>query len=233
MAKYSIISDIGKGLVNMLRDKLVPEPIDKPEYIGMCEPKNRGGYVVGIHPYDIQENRDGKAQEAFTLADGSIQAPPARIEVYFMISVCSKADIETKAIDEARIIGKVIQVMNDNPNIPQSYMPPSTEYPRELIPVSMLPLEVEEKVKIWTLFGESYKISSFYVAGPIAIESENIQKPDKRVKSFMLNSTQFVPRKVIQFETRIKEEEIDDDYTQRDAEDLGNNDDDGGGDDDF
>ena len=69
------------------------------------------------------------------------------------------------------------------------------------------------------------------MAGPISIESENIQKPDKRVKSFLLNSTQFVPKKIIQFETRIKEEEIDDDYTQRDAEDLGKNDD--GGDDDF
>mgnify|MGYP001034071370 CR=1 FL=1 len=232
MAKYSIISDIGKGIVNMLRDKLVPEPIDKPEYIGMCEPKNRGGYVVGIHPYDIQENRDGKAQEAFTLADGSVQAPPARIEIYFMISVASKADIENKAIEEARIIGKVIQVMNDNPNIPASYMPQTMEYPRELVPISMLPLEVEEKVKIWTLFGESYKISSFYVAGPIAIESENIQKPNKRVKSLLLNSTQFVPKKIIQFETRIKEEDIDDEYTQQDAEESGvNNDDDG--DDDF
>lgn len=216
----------------MLRDKLVPEPIDKPEYIGMCEPKNRGGYVVGIHPYDIQENRDGKAQEAFTLADGSVQAPPARIEIYFMISVASKADIENKAIEEARIIGKVIQVMNDNPNIPASYMPQTMEYPRELVPISMLPLEVEEKVKIWTLFGESYKISSFYVAGPIAIESENIQKPNKRVKSLLLNSTQFVPKKIIQFETRIKEEDIDDEYTQQDAEESGvNNDDDG--DDDF
>lgn len=232
MAKYSIISDIGKGIVNMLRDKLVPEPIDKPEYIGMCEPKNRGGYVVGIHPYDIQENRDGKAQEAFTLADGSVQAPPARIEIYFMISVASKADIENKAIEEARIIGKVIQVMNDNPNIPASYMPQTMEYPRELVPISMLPLEVEEKVKIWTLFGESYKISSFYVAGPIAIESENIQKPNKRVKSLLLNSTQFIPKKIIQFETRIKEEDIDDEYTQQDAEESGvNNDDDG--DDDF
>lgn len=231
MAKYSIISDIGKGIVNMLRDKLVPEPIDKPEYIGMCEPKNRGGYVVGIHPYDIQENRDGKAQEAFTLADGSVQAPPARIEIYFMISVASKADIENKAIEEARIIGKVIQVMNDNPNIPASYMPQTMEYPRELVPISMLPLEVEEKVKIWTLFGESYKISSFYVAGPIAIESENIQKPNKRVKSLLLNSTQFVPKKIIQFETRIKEEDIDDEYTQQDAEESGVNNDDGGDDD--
>ena len=231
MAKYSIISDIGRGLVNMLRDKLVPEPIDKPEYIGMCEPKNRGNYIVGIHPYDIQENRDGKAQEALTLPDGSIQAPPARIEVYFMISVSSNAEMESKAIEEARIIGKVIQVMNDNATIPSQYMPQITEYPAEVIPISMLPLEVEEKVKIWTLFGESYKISSFYVAGPIAIESENIQKPNKRVKTIMLNSSQFVPKKIIQFETRIKEEEIDDEYTQRDAEDSGQstNDDDGGG----
>ncbi len=226
MAKYSIISDIGKGLVNMLRDKLVPEPLDKPEQIGMCEPRNRGGYVVGVHPYDIQENRDGKLQEALTLPDGTIQSPPARIEIYFMISVASNAEMDNKAIEEARIIGRVIQVMNDNPQIPSIYMPQTMEYPREIVPVSMLPLNIEEKVKIWTLFGESYKISSFYVVGPISIESENIQKPQKRVKSLLLNSSQFVPRKIIQFETRIKEEEIDDEYTQQDAEDSGKSEDD-------
>ena len=66
MAKYSIIADIGKGLVNMLRDKLVPEPVGKPEHIGICEPKNRGGFVVGIHPYDIKVSI--KKRKAYRMA---------------------------------------------------------------------------------------------------------------------------------------------------------------------
>ena len=59
MAKYTIISDVGKGILELLRDKLVPDVIDKTESIGICEPKERGGYIVGIHPYDIKEDTKG------------------------------------------------------------------------------------------------------------------------------------------------------------------------------
>ena len=98
MAKYTIISDIGKGLVGLLRDKLVPETVDKFENIGICDPKERGNYIVGIHPYDIKEDTSGTAKEPKTLPDGSVQDPPAMVELNYVISVRSKAEIESKAL---------------------------------------------------------------------------------------------------------------------------------------
>lgn len=219
MAKYTIISDIGKGLVSLLRDKLVPEPVDKGESIGICDPKERGGYIVGIHPYDIKEDTSGRATENTTLPDGSVQDPPAMIELYYVVSVCSKAEIETKALDEAKIIGKIIQIFKDNLTIPPRYMPNNVGMPIENVPISMLPLNMEEKVKVWTMFGEPYKLSVFYVVGPIAIDSENIHKAKKKVETVYLGSDQFSPTKTVEFATHIKEEDIDDEYTERPDED--------------
>lgn len=219
MAKYTIISDIGKGLVSLLRDKLVPEPVDKGESIGICDPKERGGYIVGVHPYDIKEDTSGRATENTTLPDGSVQDPPAMIELYYVVSVCSKAEIETKALDEAKIIGKIIQIFKDNPTIPPRYMPNNVGMPIENVPISMLPLNMEEKVKVWTMFGEPYKLSVFYVVGPIAIDSENIHKAKKKVETVYLGSDQFSPTKTVEFATHIKEEDIDDEYTERPDED--------------
>lgn len=219
MAKYTIISDIGKGLVALLRDKLVPEPVDKGDSIGICDPKERGGYIVGIHPYDIKEDTSGRATENTTLPDGSVQDPPAMMELYYVVSVCSKAEIETKALDEAKIIGKIIQIFKDNPTIPPRYMPNNVGMPIENVPISMLPLNMEEKVKIWTMFGEPYKLSVFYVVGPIAIDSENIHKAKKKVETVYLSSDHFTPTKTIEFATHIKDEDIDDEYTQRPDED--------------
>ena len=34
MAKYTIISDVGQAITNILRDSLTPEPIDRAEKIG-------------------------------------------------------------------------------------------------------------------------------------------------------------------------------------------------------
>lgn len=219
MAKYTIISDIGKGLLAILRDKLVPDVIDKAESIGICDPKERGGYIVGIHPYDIKEDLSGTAKEPKNLPDGSVQDPPAMIEINYVISVSSKADIESKALDEAKIIGKIIQIFKDNPTIPARYMPDNAGAPLENVPVSMLPINMEEKVKVWTMFGESYKLSVFYVVGPVAIDSDNIHKPKKRVETIYLGSNQFERKKELHFATFIKEEDIDDEYTQRPDED--------------
>ncbi len=220
MAKYTIISDIGKGILELLRDKLVPEPVDSAEKIGICDPKERGGYIVGIHPYDIREDLSGAAKDgAKILPDGSQQDPPAMIELYYVISVSSKAEAESKALDEAKIIGKIIQVIKDNPVIPPRYMPNNMGMPVENVPISMLPLNMEEKVKVWTMFGESYKLSVFYIVGPIALDSENIQKPKKRVETVHIDSKQYVYKRKLEFDTHIKEEDIDDEWTQRPDED--------------
>ena len=212
MAKHTIISDVGQAITNILREKLTPEPIDKAEKIGICEPKDRGEYIVGIHPYDIKEDLTSQKREPIHLPDGREQDPPSMIELYYMISVSSKAQIELKSAEESRIIGKVIQVFKDNQVIPQNYLPDDSKI--EKIPISMIPLEMEEKVKIWTMFGESYKLSVFYLVGPVAIESEVVRKPEKRVETFIIGSSQRIPRKIVQFETRITEEEIEDEYTE-------------------
>ena len=219
MAKYTIIADIGKGLISLLRDKLVPDVVDKAESIGICDPKERGDYIVGIHPYDIKEDTSGRGQDPAPMPDGSVADPPAMMELYYVISVNSKAELESKALDEAKIIGKIIQIFKDNPTIPARYMPSNVGAPIETVPVSMLPLNMEEKVKVWTMFGESYKLSVFYVVGPIAIDSEKIHKPKKRVETIHLDSHQYEHKKVLEFATFIKEEDIDDDYTHRPDED--------------
>lgn len=225
MAKYSVIADISKGILNLLRDKLVPEPVDKYESIGICEPKERGGYVVGLHPYDINEDTSGAQMEVRRLPDGGVQDPPAMIEMNYMISVSSKAELETKAMDEARIIGKIIQTFKDNATLPVRYMPDTADPNMAPVPISMRPLQMEEKVKVWTMFGETYKLSVFYIVGPIAIESEIIRKPRRRVETVMLNSSQELPKKIVQFETSIKEEDIDDEYTQNGDDEDGEDED--------
>lgn len=219
MAKYTIISDVGKGLLALLKDKLVPDTVDKGESIGICDPKDRGDYIVGIHPYDIREDTSGKNVESISLPDGSTQDPPAMLELYYVISVNSKAEIGDRALDEAKIIGKIIQVLKDNSIIPSIYMPSNMGTAVEKVPISMLPLSMEEKVKVWTMFGESYKLSAFYVVGPVAIDSEKISKPKRRVENVFLDTKHFEFKKVLKFDTFIKEEDIDDEYTQRPDED--------------
>ena len=46
MAKYSVISDVSRTIVELLQAELVPELVQQREQIGVCDPHDRGNFVV-------------------------------------------------------------------------------------------------------------------------------------------------------------------------------------------
>ena len=54
----------------------------------------------------------------------------------------------------------------------------------------MVPLEMEEKIKIWSLFNEPYKQSLFFQVGPVLLDSAIIKVPATRVKTIELTDDQ-------------------------------------------
>ena len=190
MAKYTVLADVSKTLVELLKDQLVPEPVAKPENIGICEPKERGSFVVGIHPYDFQINNEIRQIDPIVLPDGNLQNPPTSYQISYMISVASKAEVLNRASDEQRILGRIVQALGDNVRLPQKYMPDSLRMANEEITIQMIPMELEEKVKIWTMYSEPYKLSVFYSVGPLLVDSTIIRVPAKRVTTVGLDRRQ-------------------------------------------
>ena len=190
MAKYSVISDVSRTIVDLLRAELVPEPVAQAEQIGVCDPHDRGSFVVGIHIYDISESGEMRANGPVLQADGSLRNPPVSLNLSLMVSVSSKAEKETRTLDEQMIMGRVIQVLGDNKRLPEKYMPPALRAAGEVIRVSNVPMELEEKTKIWTMFSESYKLSAFYKVGPVLLESAVVTMPAPRVKEIQLGTEQ-------------------------------------------
>lgn len=190
MGKYTIFSDVGKTIVDMLKDQIVPEPLDKAENIGVCAPNDRGNFVVGIHPYDLKENKEMGMVSPTVLPNGYIKDAPKSYQLSLFISVASKAEAMVKSLEESRILGRILQVINDNTTLPPKYMPDSLRDSGESISINMVPLDVEEKIKIWSLFNEPYKQSAFFEVGPILLESAKIKVPSTRVKSISLETRQ-------------------------------------------
>ena len=190
MAKYSVISDVSRTIVDLLRGELVPEPVAQAEQIGACDPHERGNCVVGVHIYDITESGEMRPTGQVLQADGSLRNAPVSLYLSLMISVASKAEKETRTLDEQTIMGRVIQVLEDNKRLPEKYMPPALRAAGEVIRVSNVPMELEEKTKIWTMFSESYKLSVFYKIGPVLLESAVVTVPAPRVKEIQLGTEQ-------------------------------------------
>lgn len=188
MAGYSVFSDVGKTLVDLLRAGAVPEPVAKAEQIGVCSPQDRGGFVVGLHLYDVREDPGARRTEPILLPDGSLQNPPGAFTLSYLASVASKAEAATRALDEQSILGRVIQLLRDNARLPEAYMPPRLRAAGEPVSVEIAPMELEDKVKVWTMFGEPCRPCVFFTVGPVLVESSVVRKGAPKVLSVTLGT---------------------------------------------
>ena len=188
MADHSVLADVGKTIVELLRAGAVPEPVAKAEQIGLCGPGDRGSFVVGLHPYDVREYAHARRMEPVVLPDGRRQDPPGSYILYYMLSVVSKSEVATRTLDEQRILGKVLQLLRDNALLPERHMPVRLRDAGEPMALELTQMELEEKVKVWTMFNEPWRPCVFFSVSPVLIDSAVIRDGAPRVLESALSS---------------------------------------------
>lgn len=165
--KYTAIYDVSKALLELIRGKIIPDIVAKPEDVGLCSPADHGDFSVGIYLYnmDLSESLrlSGKQIEGLMLQ----KHPPVVLDLFYMITPYFKTDIKFLAEQEQLLFGKVIQAINDNNRIFTD-----TSEPIEL--EAVFP-NSEEKQRIWNS-EQSYRTSVFVEAKAVIIESLNTEK---------------------------------------------------------
>lgn len=182
MGSYTVIADTSNTIVEILRKTMTPEPIEKPESIGLCQPDDRNGFLLGVYLYQIQENMEMFSQEKITLDEIHYKNPPMSFYLDYMIFVHSESEINTRLIDEQRIIGRAIQQMNNHRKVPERFLMGTLKENQERIYIQAMTLSLEERSKIWSLFHQPYRTCFFYRAGPVFLDTDFI-KDVKRVVS--------------------------------------------------
>lgn len=177
MAGYTCIMDVGNSLVNIIREGLSPDIIPNADLIGLCSPDEKGDMVLGIHLYDIRENEDIRGADMVNVSAQKQKYPSTYLSLYYMITAFSKADVKFKAGEDQRILGRVIQILSDNPVVYMNEAQATAPSTNRMEPrVRMLNISVDEKQKLWHFPNTPYKTSLFYKVSPLEIESERIKE---------------------------------------------------------
>ncbi len=171
MAQYTVISEVSQTLLNLLRGALTPDMIKKNEQVALCAPSKQEDVKVGIHLYDIQENGDFLTRTMIPKGEGSLQFPPQSLTLYYMITVYSNADKYAKAIDEQRIMGRVLQILADHPRLEGNQLVGSLKDYEEGFEIIRENLKFEDKIKLWQFPNLPYQLSMVYKVQPIRLES--------------------------------------------------------------
>ena len=176
MANYNIVSDISDALVKLLREGMVPDIIPGTEGISICHPSDKGDAMLGLCLYDIRRNNDIDATERIAVGSDKMRSPSMYLDLYYMITAYSSSDIRFRSLEEAKMLGRVMQIMEGNSTMrPELYGKAFSEM-KFLPRIEMLELENEEKHRIWNIPDKPYKLSLFYKVYPVEIESERITK---------------------------------------------------------
>ncbi len=165
---YEIIENIGNLLVNVLCHELVPDLIQHDSNIGLCSPDDHGNYTLGVYLYDIAENEDIRASGMVNAGVKKQRYPSVYLSLYYMITAYSDSDIQYRAQEEHKILGKVIQVLRDNGTLSPEMMGGGVAMPAQ---IQLQRMERFDKLRMWNFANEPYKLSLFYRVQPVEISS--------------------------------------------------------------
>lgn len=174
MGRYTVIADISQKLSDLLSNEMVPDIIADKNSIGLCSPDEKGDFSVGIYLYDIEENTDFKRSGMVNISYSEQKFPPMVLSLYYMITAYSTSDLKFRAVQEQRILGKVMQVLSDNAVIS------GEEFGNDVmgadIRIELLDLSTEEKMKLWNDTTKPYKTSLCYRVTPVELESTKARR---------------------------------------------------------
>jgi hypothetical protein len=176
LASYTIMADIGNAIVQLLRDNLVPGIIINTESIGLCTPSDKGDIVLGVNLYDVKENQDVIPSGMSAQGTKQMKYPSTFYNLYYMITAYSASDIKFRAAEDQKILGKVLQVLKDNPTFRAEQLGSEFTNSQFAPKIELLQLENDEKMKLWNVPDMPYKLSLFYRVYPVEIESNRVKE---------------------------------------------------------
>ena len=171
MSDYTKIADTGNGVIALLKDALIPELLNSPDQIGLCSPEDHGDFAVGVWLYDVSEDTSIQAHEMMNIGRNTQRYPSMYLTLHYMITLYLQSDLKYRAPQEHHILGRIIQTFRDHAAMDPDRFTPLEGATGTNIRIQMKDLELEEKLRLWTVPNMAYRTSLFYTAGPVVIQS--------------------------------------------------------------
>ena len=173
MADYSIISDTSNFMCKMLREKMCPEPIPSTNNIQISSPASQDvDYLVGVYLYDIKEEPDATQSQMIRRGSVQLQRPPRPYGLYYMVFINGSSQMGLKDLDIQKIVGKILQIVNDNSIISPNTLQLWLDIIEPPIHITQAKLTMEEKQRVWQGVNKPYQLSLFFKASPVLVSSE-------------------------------------------------------------
>lgn len=176
MADYTALVEAGNGLVELLREKLTPEPIGNPELIALCSPHECENNQLTVWLYHVEEEVQGGQSGYYLTGQTTQRMRPTRYQLHFLVTAHSKAPTHMREGDQYRMIGAALQVLRDHPLLDLQYCKGSLRQSAQPIHILVERLNQEQLLRIWNNTNKPYKLSFSLVVSGVEIDSRREQQ---------------------------------------------------------
>lgn len=186
MAEYTAIVEAGNALVELFRRSMTPEPVAKPELITLSSPHESDSGVLAVYLFHIEEDQHSTQQGYFQLAQNRQKQYPTALTLSFLVTALSKAPQQLREADQYRIMGRVVQVLHDNPVLDKAFLSGSLADTSSELHLSCERPNFDQMIKIWNNTQQPYKLSLVVRMSGVSIDSK-LEKEISRVSDVEIN----------------------------------------------
>lgn len=176
ISNYTLISDVGETIIELLRRELIPEPVSDKNKIMVCSPAKKGDVQLSLYLYNIELAGEHKRTQMVKMSNGKTAYPPMALNLYYLLTAYSGSEEFNKSSDEHKILGSAIRVLYDNQIISGSVLKGHLSGSNQKIHMEFKNLSYDEMMRIWNFNDVPYNLSVAYKVGPIFIESQRTKE---------------------------------------------------------
>lgn len=171
MSASTAIGMVGESLITFLEDEMSITPAVN---VTLLAPDESGGgnRRVNLFLYKVVENsylKNSNWQVSRT-DPTQVTPPPLSLSLFYLLTAYAQADPQTGNVSAHEILGDAMRVFHQNPFIPDIYLVPGLSDAREQLKISQNQLDLDELSKVWTTFGEPYRLSVAYEVSVVQLD---------------------------------------------------------------
>ena len=175
MAEYTALVEAGNALVELLRERMTPEPIHNKELIALRSPHESENSQLTVWLFHIEEDQHNTQAGYYQYTKDIQRIQPSSYQLSFLITAHSKAPAQLKEADQYRIIGSALQIIKDQPVLEKKYLQGSLLDTEAQLHLSVERPNFDQIVKIWNNTAAPYKLSIVCKVASIAIDSKRMR----------------------------------------------------------
>lgn len=185
MGNYTVIADVGQGIVRLLQRHITAEGILRKEQIGLCSPREAGDYRLGICLYDIQECSRLPYEGRRWSGEDELRNAPMYLDLYYIILPFVSSDWRYRSAEEQRLLGKILQVLRDYPLLDSVTYDTQRSVGPHTIQLELPCIGLDEQIKVWNSLNENRRNAIYCKAAAVELESTRTRKV-KRVEEIQV-----------------------------------------------